>query len=94
VVRAFGAYELGAAKKLHKNKFLTVLRRNTNKGKKLMILLRAILTLCAMNIGKMTFKHGHILMMECYILRVKAVDVEYIGKYKDEGLLTLDEWIC
>jgi hypothetical protein len=23
-------------------------------------------------------------MMECYILRVKAVDVEYIGKYKDE----------
>jgi hypothetical protein len=47
-----------------------------------------------MNIGKMTFKHGHILMMECYILRVKAVDVEYIGKYKDEGLLTLDEWIC
>ena len=26
-----------------------------------------------MNIGKMTFKHGHILMMECYILRVKAV---------------------
>jgi hypothetical protein len=50
-----------------------------------MILLRAILTLCAMNIGKMTLKHGHILMMECYILRVKAVDVEYIiGKYKDE----------
>jgi hypothetical protein len=49
-----------------------------------MILLRAILTLCAMNIGKMTFKHGHILMMECYILRVKAVDVEHIGKYKDE----------
>jgi hypothetical protein len=38
-----------------------------------------------MNIGKMsTFKHGYILMMECYILRVKAVDVEYIGKYKDE----------
>jgi hypothetical protein len=37
-----------------------------------------------MNIGKMTFKHGHIFMMECYILRVKAVDVEYIGKYKDE----------
>jgi hypothetical protein len=50
-----------------------------------MILLRAILTLCAMNIGKMTFKHGHILMqMEFYILRVKAVDVEYIGEYKDE----------
>jgi hypothetical protein len=24
------------------------------------------------------------LMMECYILRLKAVDVEYIGKYKDE----------
>ena len=23
-------------------------------------------------------------MMECYIVRVKAVDVEYIGKYKDE----------
>ena len=23
-------------------------------------------------------------MMECYILRVRAVDVEYIGKYKDE----------
>jgi hypothetical protein len=23
-------------------------------------------------------------MMECYILRVKAVDVEYIDKYKDE----------
>jgi hypothetical protein len=38
----------------------------------------------AMNIGKITFKHGHILMMECYILWVKAVDVEYIGKYKDE----------
>ena len=49
-----------------------------------MTLLRAILTLCAMNIGKMTLEHGHILMMECYILRVKAVDVEYIGKYKDE----------
>jgi hypothetical protein len=50
-----------------------------------MILLRAILTLCAMNTGKMTFKHGHILMqMECYILRVNAVDVEYIGKYKDD----------
>ena len=39
-----------------------------------------------MNIGKMTFKHGHILMTECYILRVKAVDVEYIGKYKDESV--------
>ena len=38
-----------------------------------------------MNIVKMTFKHGHILMqMECYILRIKAVDVEYIGEYKDE----------
>ena len=38
-----------------------------------------------MNIEKMTFKHGHILMqMECYILRVKAVGVEYIGKYKNE----------
>jgi hypothetical protein len=48
-----------------------------------------------MNIGKMTFKHGHILMMECYILRVKAVDVEYIGKYKDErAYCILDEWIC
>jgi hypothetical protein len=85
VARAFGAYKLGALKMtLHKNKFLTVLRRNTNKGYKLMILLKAILTLCAMNIGKMTFKHGHILMMEFYILLVKAVDVEYIGKYKDE----------
>jgi hypothetical protein len=68
VARAFGAYELVAPKNLHKNKFLTVLRRNTNKDYKVMILLRAILTLSAMNIGKMTFKNGHILMMECYIL--------------------------
>ena len=37
-----------------------------------------------MNIGKMTFKHDHILMIECYILQEKAVDVEYFGKYKDE----------
>jgi hypothetical protein len=43
-----------------------------------------------MNIGKMTFKHGHIVMMECYILRVKAVDVEYIGKYKDERAYSID----
>jgi hypothetical protein len=72
-------YELGAAKKFTPEQVF-------DKGYKLMIL-RAILTLCAMNIGEMIFKHGHMasfLMMESYILRVKAVYVECIGKYKDE----------
>jgi hypothetical protein len=66
-------YELGAPKKFTPEQVF-------DKGYKLM-------TLCAMNIGEMIFKHGHmarILMMESYILRVKAVYVECIGKYKDE----------
>ena len=97
VVRAFGAYELGARNKfIHKNKFLTVWRRNTNKGYKLMILLRGILTLCAMNIGRMTFKHirPH---LDDGILHSTSKDSGcwiYWQIQRWEGLLTLDEWIC
>lgn len=29
-----------------------------------------------------------------YIFRTKAVDVKYIGKYRPESLLVLDEWLC
>jgi hypothetical protein len=99
VARAFEAYELGAPTKFTQEQFFSSIKKEyQQRPYKLMMLLRAILTLCAMNIGKMTLKHGHILIMECYILRVKAVDVEYIGKYKDERtytqLLILDEWIC
>ena len=53
-----------------------------------MILLRAILILCAMNNWKDDTQIWLHLKMECYILRVKAVDVEYIGKYKDERTYT------
>jgi hypothetical protein len=61
VARAFEAYELGAPKKFTLEQIFASIKKETNKGYKLIILLRAILTLCAMNIGKMTFKHGHFL---------------------------------
>ena len=67
VARAFGAYELGAPKKFTQEQIFDSIKNEYQQRLQTNDIKSDPNTLFPMNVGKMTFKHGHILMMERFL---------------------------